>query len=105
MRGVGASTGSRTLRGISEVSDVVAAAKWGSKELDLDTVIVGSSAGAPIAGSALADIPRCIGYVGIGYTFGKMAGILFGSHYSKVDQVDVPKLFIMGTKDGFTTVN
>mmetsp|Transcript_45383 Transcript_45383/g.128064 ORF Transcript_45383/g.128064 Transcript_45383/m.128064 type:complete len:115 (-) Transcript_45383:118-462(-) len=44
------------------------------------------------------------GYVGIGYTFGWFASILFGGHYEPILRVDRPKLFIMGTADGFTSV-
>lgn len=60
-------------------------------------------AGAPIAGSALAAFPA-VAYVGIGYVFGRWASILFGGHYKAVVEADVPKLFIMGDNDGFTSV-
>lgn len=36
--------------------------------------------------------------------FGRWASILFGGHYKAVIQADVPKLFIMGDNDGFTSV-
>lgn len=43
------------------------------------------------------------GYVAIGYVFGMWASVLFGSHFKKVLDSPKPKLFIMGTRDGFTT--
>jgi len=45
-----------------------------------------------------------IGYVSIGYPFGLMASVLFGRHHDAILKSEKPKLFIMGTKDGFTSV-
>ena len=78
MRGVGASTGWKTYLGNKEVQDVIAAANWGTEHLNMDCVVVASSAGAPIAGSAINSISRCVGYVAIGYVFGRWASLLFG---------------------------
>jgi uncharacterized protein len=61
-------------------------------------------AGAPIAGSALREVPGVVAYVGIGYVFGIWASVLFGGHYQAVLEAEVPKFFIMGDKDGFTSV-
>jgi pimeloyl-ACP methyl ester carboxylesterase len=44
------------------------------------------------------------GYVSIGYPFGLMASVLFGRHHDAILKSEKPKLFIMGTKDGFTSV-
>jgi pimeloyl-ACP methyl ester carboxylesterase len=60
--------------------------------------------GAPIAGSAVDQIQQVIGYVSIGYPFGITASILFGRHHKAILQSPKPKLFIMGTEDGFTSV-
>lgn len=60
--------------------------------------------GAPIAGSAVDLIEQVIGYVSIGYPFGMTASILFGRHHKAILQSPKPKLFIMGTQDGFTSV-
>ncbi|KAH9624254.1 hypothetical protein KSS87_016057 [Heliosperma pusillum] len=65
----------------------------------------GSFGGAPIAGSAVDQIKQVVGYVSIGYPFGMLASILFGRHHKAILQSPKPKLFIMGTQDGFTTVN
>jgi len=67
-------------------------------------VLVGSSAGAAIAGSALDRVTEAISYVGIGYTFGWFSSLVFGSHYTAVLNSIKPKLFIMGTRDEFTSV-
>ncbi|PPR82584.1 hypothetical protein GOBAR_AA38135 [Gossypium barbadense] len=60
--------------------------------------------GAPIAGSAVDQIEHIIGYVSLGYPFGMMASILFGRHHKAILQSPKPKLFVMGTEDGFTSV-
>lgn len=56
-----------------------------------------------MAGSALQHCRHLRAYVAIGYVFGIWASILFGSHYKAVLQADLPKLFIMGDRDGFTS--
>lgn len=66
--------------------------------------ILPSGAGAPIAGSAVNQIREVVGYVSLGYPFGLMASILFGRHHKAILQFPKPKLFIMGTQDGFTSV-
>ena len=63
-----------------------------------------SVTGAPIAGSAVDQIEEVIGYVSIGYPFGMTASILFGRHHKAILKSPKPKLFIMGTQDGFTSV-
>lgn len=101
MRGVGRSTGKPSITGFAEVKDVVAVCN----SLSLPRILlVGSSAGAPIAGSAVDQIDKVIGYVSIGYPFGMTASILFGRHHKAILQSPKPKLFIMGTRDGFTSV-
>ncbi|KAJ9545838.1 hypothetical protein OSB04_025545 [Centaurea solstitialis] len=105
MRGVGKSTGRASITGFSEVSDVVAVCKWSSQNLCSKRILlVGSSAGAPIAGSAVDEVDEVIGYVSLGYPFGWTASILFGRHHKAILQSPKPKLFVMGTRDGFTSV-
>nr|GEX13329.1 alpha/beta hydrolases superfamily protein [Tanacetum cinerariifolium]GEX40477.1 alpha/beta hydrolases superfamily protein [Tanacetum cinerariifolium] len=105
MRGVGKSTGRCSITGFSEVSDVIAVCKWCCNNLEVDKVLlVGSSAGAPIAGSAVDQVDEIVGYVSLGYPFGLTASILFGRHQKTILQSPKPKLFVMGTKDGFTSV-
>ena len=60
--------------------------------------------GAPIAGSAVDQVEQVVGHVSIGYPFGLMASILFGRHHKAILHSPKPKLFIMGTRDGFTSV-
>ncbi|KAK9065803.1 hypothetical protein SSX86_015204 [Deinandra increscens subsp. villosa] len=105
MRGVGKSTGRPSLTGFAEVSDVVSVCKWTSQKFSSNRILlVGSSAGAPIAGSAVDQVDEVVGYVSLGYPFGWTASILFGRHHKAILQSPKPKLFIMGTKDGFTSV-
>ncbi|EOY32465.1 hypothetical protein QUC31_019400 [Theobroma cacao] len=105
MRGVAGSTGSASLTGFAEVKDVVAVCNWVSQNLSSDKILlVGSSAGAPIAGSAVDQIEQVVGYVSLGYPFGMMASILFGRHHKAILQSPKQKLFVMGTRDGFTSV-
>lgn len=105
MRGAGKSAGRSSLTGFSEINDVVAVCKWVCENLSTDrTLLVGSSAGAPIAGSAVDLMEQVVGYVGLGYPFGMMSSILFGRHHKAILQSQKPKLFVMGTEDGFTSV-
>lgn len=105
MRGVGKSTGKASLTGFREIEDVVAVCEWVTRNLDADRILlVGSSAGAPIAGSAVDKIKQVVGYVSLGYPFGVMASVLFGRHYKNILNSPKPKLFVMGTNDGFTSV-
>ncbi|XP_051148479.1 uncharacterized protein LOC127263480 [Andrographis paniculata] len=106
MRGVGNSTGRSSLTGSSEVEDVVAVCQWASRHLPTSRILlVGSSAGAAIAGSAVDEVEEVVGYVGIGYPFGWTASILLGRHQKGILQSRKPKLFVMGTRDGFTSVS
>ncbi|KAM1276249.1 hypothetical protein ACFX2J_028537 [Malus domestica] len=94
-----------SLTGFAEIKDVIAVRKWVSENLSADMILlVGSSAGAPIAGSAVDQIEQVVGYVSLGYPFGMLASILFGRHHKAVLQSSKPKLFVMGTQDGFTSV-
>ncbi|KAK4419503.1 hypothetical protein Salat_2363200 [Sesamum alatum] len=105
MRGVGKSTGKPSLTGSKEIQDVVAVCKWASLNLPADRILlVGSSAGAPIAGSAVDKVEQVVGYVSLGYPFGLLASILFGRHHKAILRSPKPKLFVMGTRDGFTSV-
>ncbi len=61
-------------------------------------------AGAPIAGSAIGQVKEVVGYVSLGYPFGILASVLFGRHNKACLQSEKPKLFVMGTSDGFTSV-
>ncbi|KAF8041047.1 hypothetical protein BT93_B3075 [Corymbia citriodora subsp. variegata] len=105
MRGAGKSTGRPSLTGFAEVKDVIAVCKWACDNLAFRRILlVGSSAGAPIAGSAVDQIEQVVGYVSIGYPFGMISSILFGRHHKSILQTPKSKLFIMGTRDGFTSV-
>eukprot|EP00250_Pteridium_aquilinum_P026378 c32923_g1_i1 orf=74-757(-) len=105
MRGVKRSTGKASWTGSSEVQDVVAVCNWAAQHSpDHRILLVGSSAGAPIAGSALDRVERVVGYVALGYPFGRLASILFGRHQKPILESSKPKLFVMGTSDIFTSV-
>ena len=74
------------------------------KLIDSTLTIEHFGAGAPIAGSAVDKVDEVIGYVSLGYPFGMTASILFGRHHAAILKSEKPKLFVMGTKDGFTSV-
>lgn len=40
----------------------------------------------------------------LGYPFGMLASVLFGRHNKPILASEKPKLFVMGTNDGFTSV-
>ncbi|CAF2368790.1 unnamed protein product [Brassica napus] len=105
-RGAGKSTGRATLTGFAEVKDVIAVCRWLVQEFEVDRILlVGSSAGAPIAGSAVEQVEQVVGYVSLGYPFGLLASVLFGRHHKAILSSLKPKLFVMGTRDGFTSVS
>ncbi|XP_023530620.1 uncharacterized protein LOC111793117 [Cucurbita pepo subsp. pepo] len=105
MRGAGKSSGRPSLTGFAEIKDVTAVCNWVCANLSVNRILlVGSSAGAPIAGSSVDLIEQVVGYVSLGYPFGLTASILFGRHHKAILQSPKPKLFVMGTRDGFTSV-
>ncbi|KAJ4978487.1 hypothetical protein NE237_009267 [Protea cynaroides] len=105
MRGAGKSTGRASLTGSSEIRDVIAVCNWVSENMSTDRILlVGSSAGAPISGSAVDQVEEVVGYVSLGYPFGMLSSILFGRHHKAILESPKPKLFVMGTRDGFTSV-
>ncbi|KAF5447913.1 hypothetical protein F2P56_033429 [Juglans regia] len=105
MRGAGKSSGRASLTGFAEINDVIAVCKWVSENLSVGRILlVGSSAGAPISGTAADQIEQVVGYVSLGYPFGMIASILFGRHHNAILKSPKPKLFVMGTRDGFTSV-
>ncbi|PHJ24286.1 esterase lipase thioesterase domain-containing protein [Cystoisospora suis] len=103
LRGVGYSSGRATVTGETEVRDVVAICRWAITTLQTSNIfLVGTSAGAPISGSAVPEVDEVRGWVGIGYVFGFFASILFRKHYSRILTSPKPKLFIHAGSDGFT---
>ncbi|KAJ1613665.1 hypothetical protein OIY81_875 [Cryptosporidium canis] len=104
-RGTGKSTGNKSIFGNNEVIDVTSICKdIKSKNDRINVILVGSSAGAPIAGSAVDECENVIGYVGIGYVFGFWPSLLFRQHYNNILKSKKHKLFVMGGSDGFTSV-
>ena len=65
-------------------------------------MLFGSSAGAPIAGSALGRVDSAAALVCVGYTWGWFAGIAFSRHFKPTQRSTKPKLFIQGEADEFT---
>jgi alpha/beta superfamily hydrolase len=86
----------------AEVTQVTAVARWAASTFGDPVVLLGSSAGAPIAGTALASLPDAIGYIAISYTWGGVAMLAFGRHYRPLYGCPQPKLFLMSEKDEFT---
>ncbi|KFH10736.1 esterase/lipase/thioesterase domain-containing protein [Toxoplasma gondii MAS] len=106
LRGAGTSGGRATLTGSSEVKDTVAVCEWAKNNLDARTIfLIGTSAGAAISGSAVPLVPEVKGWVGIGYTFGFFASLLFSRHFQSILESPKPKLFIHGGGDGFTSTS
>eukprot|EP01082_Thalassiosira_pseudonana_P009318 g8318.t1 g8318 contig29:243867-244751(+) len=88
-----------------EVQQIVDVVQWAFEKYDSSVVLLGSSAGAPMAGSAMSEILKrqqdkkqqlnedenritnsktISAYVAVGYTFGKFASLGFGRHFSSV---------------------
>lgn len=88
-----------------EVDQVVAVCGWVSSRFGGNIVLLGNSAGAPFAGSAVDRVSSVRGIVLVGYTFGWIASIAFSGHFQRILSSSKPKLFIMGDTDEFTTVS
>jgi uncharacterized protein len=105
-RGVGNSTGSSTWTCSDEVEDVEALCKFLVKSKGVEKIfIVGSSAGASVAGSALDSCPQIAAGCFIAYTYGYLSSILFSGHYQKFINSVKPKLMFHATLDGFTSMS
>eukprot|EP00917_Polyrhabdina_sp_WS-2016_P019103 GHVP01041046.1.p1 GENE.GHVP01041046.1~~GHVP01041046.1.p1 ORF type:complete len:116 (-),score=16.12 GHVP01041046.1:1501-1848(-) len=94
-RGIGQSAGRQSVTGFSEIEDTKCVIKWLLNSAS-SIVLLGSSAGANIAGSTLSFDDRIKGYIGIGYVCGFWARILFGGHIKPLSACYKPKLFIHG---------
>ncbi|KAJ7521181.1 hypothetical protein O6H91_19G041900 [Diphasiastrum complanatum] len=105
MRGAGRSTGRASITGTAEVQDVVTVCRWAASHLPAPRIVVsGSSVGATISGAAIDQVEQVIGYVGLGYPFGWLGWLFFGQHKEPLLNSKKPKLFVMGERDGFTSV-
>ena len=97
-RGVGSSSGSYS-GGKGEMRDVMDA-----KNILIDTtgisqiVLIGYSFGAAVAGGILEDSGDVQSFVAVSYPF------TFISDFIKKAHVPIPKLFVMGDKDDFTSL-
>ncbi|PUZ77359.1 hypothetical protein GQ55_1G365200 [Panicum hallii var. hallii] len=99
MRGAGRSTGRASLTGSTEVGDVAAVCRWVAENIKpRGILLVGSSAGAAIAGSAVDKVDEVIGYVSIGYPFSRMASVLFGRHHDAILKVSKAKAIHHGNQ-------
>ena len=84
----------------SEVAQIEAVVNWAHEKFGR-TLLLGSSAGAPMAGSAL-DRGPAVGLACIGYTWGWLSSVALGRHYGRVRRSAKPKLFLQGERDEFT---
>jgi len=81
-----------------EVQQIVDVAKWAMEKYN-SIVLLGSSAGAPMAGTAMSQLldefktqgsaqpfvrHNIIAYIGVGYTFGNFASLGFGRHFTSI---------------------
>lgn len=133
---LGGAIGGILLRHYHEVNHIVEVAEWTYRQYHTGDnikeakhlVLLGSSAGAPYAGSAMEKVQQkqtqvkmISAFIAVGYTFGNFAWLGFGRHFSSVvgsstssfcgsassstQDVNIAhKLFIMGENDEFTSV-
>ena len=106
-RGVKKSTGSATWTCCDEVDDAVAVCQHIVQEFKScqKIFLVGSSAGASVAGSTLDKLPDIKACACIGYTYGNLASILFSSPYKNLINSEKPRLMIHSRGDGFTSMS
>jgi uncharacterized protein len=109
LRGAGDSTGSATVYCNAEVGDVRAVLRWlgGAGLPGAGVVLIGNSAGGPVAGSVLGtpEAHDVKGYYALGYTWGWWASLIFGQHFDACMRWPGRKHFVMGEVDGFTSVS
>jgi hypothetical protein len=67
-------------------------------------ILIGYSYGSVIASSVTDECQNVIGYAAISYPFSPLKWILLGPLFDKAKSKK-PKLFIIGSRDNFTTVN
>jgi alpha/beta superfamily hydrolase len=107
-RGVGESKGWSTWRGIDEREDVVSAGQFASRLPNVAKVcLCAYSFGAAVGCSVANDIPKLAALIVIGYPKGFWASFLFRAHYAHLRECakSLPKLFILGDCDNFTSVS
>ena len=115
LRGVGTSGGECSWTGEGgEVEDVIAAADYAHDALSAEYVhLLGYSFGATVCGAAIDSRPFIGTYTAIAYPLGSWVCGLFGlgarllmhGHTRPLKESTRPKLFVLGTKDDFTTVD
>ena len=81
---------------------VCAVCEWARATYGGRILLLRSSAGAPVAGTAL-DRTAAVGLIAIGYTFGALSAIAFRGHFGPVLRSPKPKLFLQGQCDEFTS--
>ncbi len=131
---LGGAIGGILFRHYREVNHIIEIVEWAFEHYhkndasDQHMVLLGSSAGAPFAGSAMAKIQqrqqaKISAFIAVGYTFGKLASLGFGRHFSsivgnsastfcgssslatEVEGEAPPQYFVMGENDEFTSVD
>jgi len=109
MRGAGSSSGCSSLgpwpllSGCAEVHDVVAIAEWVNREYNRRVWLVGVSAGASVAMSALDQSQCIVGFIGIAPVLGILPTVLFGQHTMRLLLSAKPKLIVLGSCDCLTS--
>ncbi|KAM1748048.1 hypothetical protein ACFX12_009082 [Malus domestica] len=93
-----------TISGSVRAADVDAIAQVAGADWNGETVVYAHKSSLLDMFNSIDQIEQVVGYVSLGYPFGMLASILFGRHHKAVLQSSKPKLFIMGTQDGFTSV-
>jgi uncharacterized protein len=105
LRGAGRSSGRSSWTNQNELLDVQTVIDHAIQTTDKKIFLVGSSGGAPLAGATLDYSDRVIGGLFVGYVWGFWASILFGWAYKSIEVSTKPKLFVVGTKDEFTSMS
>jgi uncharacterized protein len=105
LRGAGRSTGKSSWTNQYELLDVQTVLDHVLQSTNKKIFLVGSSGGAPLAGATLDYSDRIVGGLFVGYVWGFWASILFGWAYSSLQNSPKPKLFVVGTKDEFTSMS
>ncbi|KAJ3068975.1 hypothetical protein HDU99_003059 [Rhizoclosmatium hyalinum] len=109
-RGVGGSTSRGTFNGQGETEDLLSVWRYVRDRVDLQPrffLLVGYSYGCIPCAGACMEIEGCIGVATISFPASVMWFLTFGNsakYTGTLRAFSLPKLFIMGTRDNFTSI-
>ena len=109
-RGIGSSAGASTWSGTDEREDFIKVIAYVKKEMPSKKICLcaysfGAAVGLSVVTMEKSREKNVDALVCIGYPKGLMSSMLFSDHYKYTNGGPIPKLFILGDSDNFTSVS